>query len=51
MYFIELNYRNSALVGRHFDHALRQDENDKFSGVNFWAVMNESRIFEFIAVC
>jgi hypothetical protein len=40
MDFIELNYRSNAVVGRHFDHALRQDENDKASGVNFWAVMN-----------
>jgi hypothetical protein len=39
MDFTELNYRNNAVVGRHFDHSLRQDENDKV-GVNFWAVMN-----------
>jgi hypothetical protein len=40
MGFTELNYRNNAMVGRHFDHTLRQDKNDGFSGVNFWAVMN-----------
>jgi hypothetical protein len=51
MDFTELNYWNNTVVGRNSDHVLRQHESDKYSNVNFWAVMNCSRMMKIIAMC